>query len=444
MSTALAIASVTLVLKDLLNDGLINNKASGATAGEIEVSALPPDRIDVADTAQKSRLNLYMYQATSNQGWSNMGLPSRDSRGDGIANPPLALNLHYLLTAYGFGELQGEILLGYGMQLLHENPVLTRGAIKRSLTSVNIPPGRLPENLSALSTSELAEQIEQIKVTLEPTSTEEMSKLWTAFQAKYRPTAAYQVSVILIESRKPVRSPLPVLTRGIADKEKGSDQGIFAYPFLAPPFPTITGIVPPSRQTALRVADEFTILGDHLDGDKVRVFCKTSSRNDPAEAEVLPGLTATAITARIPDQPNPPLGPTVADEVLWPAGIYSLSVMVEQAGKATRTTNSLPFVLAPTFEEIKATRDITNKVTLTLKCKPWVKMTQQVTLVIGNQEFRSGTRKMDTDSLDFQVGNYPAGTYYIRLRVDGSESLLIDRTKTPPEFDASQQVVIPS
>ncbi len=444
MSTALAIASVTHILKDLLNDGLINNNATAATAGEIEVSALPPDRIDVADTAQKSRLNLYMYQATPNQGWSNRDLPSRDSHGDGIANPPLALNLHYLLTAYGFGELQGEILLGYGMQLLHENPVLTRGAIKRSLTLENIPAGRLPENLSALSNSELAEQIEQIKVTFEPVSTEEMSKLWTAFQAKYRPTAAYLVSVILIESRKPVRSPLPVLSRGEPDREKGREQGISVYPSLVPPYPTITGIVPPNQQIAMRVADEFTIIGDHLDGDKIQVLCRTSRRENPVEAVVLPGPTATAIRVRIPDQPNPPKGSAVVWEVQWPAGIYSLSVMVERTGQATRTTNSLPFVLAPTLGTVKATRDSGNKVTLTVKCKPGVKPSQQVTLVIGDQEFWSDTRTVDTNSLDFQVGNYPAGTYYYRLRVDGSESILIDRTKTPPQFDARQQVVIPS
>ena len=54
--------------------------------------------------------------------------PRATRRGQRITNPPLALDLHYLLTAYGIAELQAEVLLGYGMQLLHEHPVLGREA----------------------------------------------------------------------------------------------------------------------------------------------------------------------------------------------------------------------------------------------------------------------------------------------------------------------------
>ncbi|HJZ69754.1 MAG TPA: DUF4255 domain-containing protein, partial [Blastocatellia bacterium] len=104
MSSALAIAAVTAVLKDLLNNGLIDHNV-GASVGEVTVSTLPPDRVDVLDAAQKkSRLNLFMYQVTPNAGWRNVGLPSRNDRGERISNPPLALDLHYLLTAYGAEE----------------------------------------------------------------------------------------------------------------------------------------------------------------------------------------------------------------------------------------------------------------------------------------------------------------------------------------------------
>jgi hypothetical protein len=203
MSTALAIASVTVVLKDLLNNGLIDHNVS-ASVGEVMVSALPPDRIDALDTENKSRLNLFMYQVTPNAGWRNIGLPSRDGRGERLSNPPLALDLHYMLTAYGLEEFHSEILLGYGMQLLHETPVLTRAAIRTALAPPTPVVGGsgLPPEMQALSTSELAEQIEQIKIIQQSMSTEELSKLWPAFQAKYRPTAAYQASVVLIESHR--------------------------------------------------------------------------------------------------------------------------------------------------------------------------------------------------------------------------------------------------
>jgi Pvc16 N-terminal domain len=216
MSTALALASVTAVLKDLLNNGLIDHDV-GASIGEVIVSTLPPDRVDALDSEKKSRLNLFMYQVTANPGWRNQGLPSRNSNGDRTSNPPLALDLHYLLTAYGAEEFHGEILLGYGMQLLHETPVLTRAAIRRSLAPPSFVSGAgdLPPSLAALFTSNLAEQVEQIKIVPASLSTEEISKMWPAFQAKYRPTAAYQASVVLIESRSSTRSALPVRSRRI-------------------------------------------------------------------------------------------------------------------------------------------------------------------------------------------------------------------------------------
>jgi hypothetical protein len=69
--------------------------------------------------------------------------------------------------------------------------------------------------MQALFTSELAEQVEQIKIIPEALNTEELSNLWPAFQAKYRPTAAYQVSVVLIESRRSTRPALPVQARHV-------------------------------------------------------------------------------------------------------------------------------------------------------------------------------------------------------------------------------------
>ena len=45
-------------------------------------------------------------------------------------------------------------------------------------------------------------------------SSDEMSKLWSAIQSHYRPSAAYHVSVVLIEGNGPRVSPLPVLSRG--------------------------------------------------------------------------------------------------------------------------------------------------------------------------------------------------------------------------------------
>lgn len=45
MSTALAIAGVTAVLRDLLNDGLVNRNISGVLGSSVTVTVLAPDRV---------------------------------------------------------------------------------------------------------------------------------------------------------------------------------------------------------------------------------------------------------------------------------------------------------------------------------------------------------------------------------------------------------------
>jgi hypothetical protein len=35
-----------------------------------------------------------------------------------------------------------------------------------------------------------------------------------------------------------------------------------------------------------------------------------------------------------------------------------------------------------------------------------------------------------------------AGDYWTRLRVDGIDSMLVDRSKTPPVFDPTQKVTV--
>ena len=119
--------------------------------------------------AQGAALILFLYRIMP-----NASLRNREHRVLSDSPPPpvliftnsLPLDLHYLLTAYGADQFHAEILLGYGMQLLHETPVLTRNAIRRSLagpSQVN-PGGGLPDALRNLFTSQLSEQVEMIKI----------------------------------------------------------------------------------------------------------------------------------------------------------------------------------------------------------------------------------------------------------------------------------------
>jgi hypothetical protein len=214
MANPLAIAGVTAVLKDLLNDGLINHQIL-PLVGQFAVSAQPLDRLAAQENANPSnRLNLFLYRIARNTGWSPERLPSRSPGGERLTNPYLALDLYYLLSAYGKDDLQAEILLGYGVFLLHENPVLGRDQIRESLQPPSPIGGAiLPKPFSDLDAQELADQLEQIKISPLPLELSDLSALGSAYSSGLRTSAAYRVGVVLIEAKQPTRSALPVKER---------------------------------------------------------------------------------------------------------------------------------------------------------------------------------------------------------------------------------------
>lgn len=428
MSNGLAIAAVTAVLRDLLTNGLIDHAPPGM--GDVKVTALPPDRIATGQQEQ-SQLNLFLYHVTPNPGWRNAGLPSRDSRGQRLTNPPLALDLHYLLTAYGAKDFHPEILLGYGMQLLHETPVLGRDAIRTALAApspVN-GGGSLPPSLQELSTSGLADQIEQIKITLQSLNTEEMSKLWTALQAHYRPTSAYLITVVLIEAAKPTRSPLPVLVRGPAD------QGVMAQPDLTPPFPTLVAATPPNQQSSVQLGDTLTLDGHHLDGTNLAVRFTSPRLGGPITLPPLAGNTATRLQVTIPNAP-----------AQWAAGLYSVAVLVQRPGETfARATNELPLALAPRITSpmpMSVTLGPGGDAAITLNCTPEVRPRQVVSLMLGDIETPAGPHPSQTATLGFLFKQVPPGEYWVRLRIDGVDSQLVNRAVSPPAFFNDQKVTI--
>ncbi|MBE7169315.1 MAG: DUF4255 domain-containing protein [Williamsia sp.] len=436
MSTALAIASVTQVLKDLLNNGLIDHDATGTVGGNVKVTALPPDRVDTEATKETSQLNLFMYMVTPNLGWRNQGLPSRNSGGDRISNPPLALDLHYLLTAYGSEELHHEILLGYGMQLFHEVSVLSRQAIRTALSMPDTTPsGTLPSHLVALSTSELADQIEQIKITPESLNTEELSRLWTAFGAKYRPNAAYKVTVVLIESKKSTRPSLPV-----------QERKIYVVPFKQPVIEKIASQHTPGGPFLLNGKilwnDRLVLQGNQLRGDVVIVNID-GTEIVPAANEI----TDSQITIGLPG---------------LQAGIHGLQVVHKMLMGSPPlphqgvSSNVEAFVLSPHIEalhpeNVQGTGGAPRSADVHLSIKPGLRAGQRVILLLNefpapvlttplSYSFQGPpiillSPPLAIEDIVVPVSGIRAGTYLVRIRVDGAES--------PLDTDASFQYNAP-
>ena len=422
MSNALAIAGVTAVIKDLLDSGLIDHAITDTLGAGVVVTALAPDTISL-DNQESPQLNLFLHQVTPNIAWRNAALPSRDAAGNRVSNPPLALDLHYLLTAYGRAELQAEVLLGYALQLLHEMPVLPRDAIRRALNPAVVDGAILPTVYQSLRGADLAEQVELLKITPAALGTEEMSRLWSALHAHYRPTAAFQVSVVLIESSKPARSPLPVLSRGETDPVSKRERGVLAFSGLTPPLPTLEAAIPDGHQPVAVPGGGVRLEGHHLDG---------------VDRQAILTLAAFQISRSVPISKGGPSEVRFNMPNDLPVGLYRVALSLQRLDDSQpRSTNQLPLALAPqpVLPPFSATRD-GNTVTLVLDMAPEVRPGQKVSLILGDHEIAAEPITVATSRLTFIVVEAPAAGSRLlaRLRVDGFDSPIIDRTATPVAY----------
>ena len=422
MSNALAIAAVTAVVRDLLNDGLVNANLSGITGGNVDVTVLPPDLVVTDDEAEG--LNLFMYGVAPNSGWRNVGLPSRNAQGKVVNSNPLALDLHYLLTAHSRNAYHGEILLGYGMQLLHEMPVLTRDGIRRSL-GTDLPTTVLPPALRSLSGSDLADQVEQIKFTYQPMGTEELFRLWASFQAPYRPTAAYHASVVLIERKRPAKLSLPVLR-----------PSLYVAPFNQPIIDRLIALDGVAQSFV--ASSTLIIQGQRLRGEstQVRIGPLVTSPSDVSQGQI-----------RIPLQPlvDAPDG--------LKAGVQSVQVVhvsSDGGGASTKESNIAALILRPTITSIDkepmGCSDDDDGIrrcaaTLVVTISPPVGRDQRVIVRLNqlttSPDERAQTYQFNapenngitdasqsqTNMIRFSIAGIIPGTYLVRIQVDGAESL---------------------
>lgn len=444
MSNALAIAAVTKTLHELL---------SKAVESELGVSGITVLPLDIA-RENNSPINLFLYHMQPNATWRNFDVPNRTKSGE-TGYPPLALSLYYLVTAYGrdndtntnIQDISAHRLLGVAMQALHDNTTLNPEKIRQ-----------------ALAESDLHNQIERVRLTPITLNLEEMSKLWATFQTQYRISVAYEASVVLIESRHPVRTPLPILQRGDrfpSGREGGLTVKASPVPPL-PPFPTIEKLTLPNRQPGIQLGQTLNLQGHRFDTaptDQIKIQFRHPRLEDPIEQPPSGDATDELLPVTLD-----------VNEVGWLAGTQSVSAQFMNASPP-QSTNALPFVLVPTLSlPVNSVTTLTDgSRQLTVNCAPQVwlwrhpnqpetQRGQQVSLLIGNRELRpvvEALPEVDADPLEtapqpaqkssqlvFDISNLPPGDYWLRLRVDGADSLLVNWQADPLVFDVSQRLTL--
>jgi hypothetical protein len=335
MSNELAIAGVTAVLQYYLNNLYVS--VADHFASLVKVSCLAPDQVQNEITAAgkddiENQVNLFLHQVSFNGAWRNVDYASMSKDGtQRLKNPPLALDLHYLLTAYGSEYWQSEALLGYALMMLHEAPMLTRADISNAISVLTTSPLPYPSNkLSGfLQTCQLADQIEMIKITPESLSRAEMAWLWTALKADYRPTFPFQVSVVLMQPALSHSFALPVLAR------------VFSPIPMQPP--SISALQTPSGHAGAMPGDLVTVIGESLAGAS-RVSITNARYGIQMFAPV--AASSNSLTFKLPPEiPNP-----------YPAGVYQLSVQFMDTTNsfASASTNLLPLAVAPSLPPTQA------------------------------------------------------------------------------------------
>lgn len=429
MSNALSIAAATRTLRNLL-DGVATADYSALPVDtrpttQIELTTLPLDRVR---DASRNRLNLFLYRTETNVAWSNMDVPRRARPGES-SFPPLALNLFYIVTAYAENDsdLIGQVLLGTAMRILYDHPVLSRAEIR-----------------NALALSELDTQIERVRIAPVPVSIDELSKLWSGFQSEYRLSAAYQLTVVLIDSQRPLRAALPVLRRG------GADRGPLV---VAAPAPTLLEVReffdptlpqrPPHGKPAAELGDVLILGGIHFGSEAMIARFRHHRLDAPLTRPLTAERTDTEVQVALPAAADPGV------PAAWPPGFYTVELEVQRTDLPNWTTNRLPFAHAPTITGINPTSQSAGAqpFDLTVTCTPQVLAEQRAVLLLGDREIEPTSvvtpANPDADTtLVFPVDGAAVGTHVVRLRVDGADSIPIDFSASLPQFDGNQTVTI--
>jgi len=365
---------------------------------------IPPE-----DSDDEVRLNLFLYRITENPYLKNQEIPGR-GQGNGYGHPPLSLNLHYLLTAYGrvgagaattgtpVDERIAHFLLGNAMRILHDFPVITENVLLNS-------------GAPALHTS-LRGEYEKVKLTLDPISLEDVSKVWTALDRPYRLSAAYQVSVVQIESTKPNRHP-----RRVGEPPPAGPR-VRAVSGRRPLIREIVG--EPLSGPYARIGDRLRIRGTNLTGDDLSITL--------GDTDVTAGLTGgrdVELSVNVPDDPGLQPGVLPVRIRKW------VDVGDPPQRRVAFRSNAGVFVLVPSLEAVTPATITATSRRITLEGSRLFDPSRESVTVIGDTVEVPSSEYLDPPGEDqsprkFRVevpDEVPPGVHAVRVRVNDAESL---------------------
>jgi hypothetical protein len=385
MSDWRSISIVTESLRTLLDKGLKTELGSG------NVTAKPPDKAR-ENNNNSNQVNLFLYQISFNSHRRNMDFPQRGRKAE-TKNPPLALDLRYLITAYAAGndETIAHRLLGRVMSVMHDHTALTSEDLVK------------PPEMSG----EFIPQVESLRIVPQPLSLDEVSKMWTAFQTPFRISAAYEISAVLVDSKVSRKVALPVRAYNIYALQ------------LHRPF--IEEVSPHAAMPGTRLVIE----GKNLKGEKTAIRIGSGTESILITPEI---LSDRQLEVTLPE--NLVAGVNTVQIA------HDLMIGTPPFTHPLLESNIAAFVLIPKI--LEAPQVVHQGTSLTIRVAPKVGRQQRVSLLLGDQPIdippRSPTGPITSDELEFPIASdFPVDHYLLRLQVDGAESPLeIDNVSASP------------
>ncbi|MFI9173361.1 DUF4255 domain-containing protein [Streptomyces lincolnensis] len=274
MSNALAIAHVTQALALLIENNV------GPEFGE--AVKVEPRKPPADPQLEQPTISVFLYQVTPNTSQRNNDLPTRAADGTLVKRPAAALDLHYLISAYGEeSELVGQRLIGSVIRTLHEIPVLPKDVVEQAAERPH------------LNGSDLAEAAQRVRFTPTVMDVDETSKLWGMLhQTPYTLSVVYQAALVLIDGRE-----APVPGKPVERPE------VRVLPFGAPgapvpPGPERRAQEPPVNEAPSAKASPTEVAKAE---EPVKAVPKKTAKAPAKTAAKTPARTRRKTTARRPD-----------------------------------------------------------------------------------------------------------------------------------------------
>lgn len=400
MSNDRAIATVTGILQARIRSVLSANGMGGF------VSAIVPP----SDGANPGAY-LHLFRVVPNPALQVLDLPTRRADGSLARRPQLALSLHYQLSFMASadnGDLGAERMAGLVLAEFHARPGLPPGEIAAFIAGR--PPG------DPLRDSDLDQQEHGVRVSMLAMDLESHSRLWSMHNQSFHSlTVALEVASVLIEDIVEPTVSLPVVHPQVttlpsstpmleAAVSSANEQPLVQlYPAASPLTESLVlrGSNLSGPQTVVRIGDvELFPTADELTDSEIRIALDDGSG-------LRPGVVGVQVEHRVDVDPDP----------------------LTESWRKGGASGTIAIALVPTSTiGAVATDGADRLVTIAMVPNPSADEAMMLLLdgTAAEGHFRGEVEPGSIAGADvqFRVQGLVAGTYRVRVVVEGATSLL--------------------